>query len=182
MWRTDECTSPRVPRRPRRFLAQTAKPSADGGGYVAPSIHVIPQDGTGRERLRGVLQCHHCVGTASGLDALRFALLATGVEPGAEVIVQAYTFVATLEAVTQARPVPVPVDVTEADCSLDPCSVQAAITPCTPAVVARAPLRADGRPAPARGARRTLRAGGGRGCLPGLRADRDGIGSGTAKE
>ena len=45
----------------------------------------------------------HCVGVASGLDALRLGLLATGLEPHDEVIVPAATFVATLEAVTQAR-------------------------------------------------------------------------------
>ena len=49
----------------------------------------------------------HCVGVASGLDALRLGLLATGIEPGAEVVVPAATFVATLEAVTQAGGVPV---------------------------------------------------------------------------
>ena len=47
-----------------------------------------------------------CVGIASGLDALRLALIAAGLEPGDEVIVPAMTFVATLEAVTQAGGVP----------------------------------------------------------------------------
>src|SRR5436305_13485341 len=44
-----------------------------------------------------------CVGLASGLDALRLGLLAGGLEPGDEVIVPANTFIATLEAATQAR-------------------------------------------------------------------------------
>ena len=44
----------------------------------------------------------YAIGLASGLDALRLALLAAGLEPGDEVIVPAQTFVATLEAVTQA--------------------------------------------------------------------------------
>src|SRR4051794_16857897 len=42
-----------------------------------------------------------CVGAASGLDALRLALIASGVEPGAEVIVPAQTFIATFEAGAQ---------------------------------------------------------------------------------
>ena len=54
-----------------------------------------------------------CVGTASGLDALRLALLAAGIERGDEVVVPANTFVATFEAVTQAGGRPVPADVTE---------------------------------------------------------------------
>src|SRR4051812_38122723 len=43
-----------------------------------------------------------CVGVASGLDALRLALIAHGLAPGDEVIVPAATFAATFEAVTQA--------------------------------------------------------------------------------
>jgi dTDP-3-amino-3,4,6-trideoxy-alpha-D-glucose transaminase len=61
----------------------------------------------------------HCVGVASGLDALRLGLLAAEIEPGDHVIVPAYTFAATFEAVTQAGGVPVPVDVSELDYNLD---------------------------------------------------------------
>jgi dTDP-4-amino-4,6-dideoxygalactose transaminase len=60
-----------------------------------------------------------CVGTASGLDALRLGLLAAGLEPEAEVVVPAQTFIATWEAVTQAGGVPVPVDISESDYALD---------------------------------------------------------------
>ena len=60
-----------------------------------------------------------CVGVASGLDGLRLALLAAGIEPGDEVVVPAQTFVATYEAVTQAGGRPLPVDVSEVDYGLD---------------------------------------------------------------
>jgi dTDP-4-amino-4,6-dideoxygalactose transaminase len=73
----------------------------------------------------------HCVGLASGLDALRLGLLAAGVQPGDEVIVPAHTFAATLEAVLQAGARPVLADVTEADCCLDPEAAEAAITAST---------------------------------------------------
>ncbi len=73
----------------------------------------------------------HCVGVASGLDALRLALIAAGLEPGDEVIVPALTFVATFEAVTQAGGIPVLVDVSETDYCLDPAAVEAAIGPRT---------------------------------------------------
>jgi dTDP-4-amino-4,6-dideoxygalactose transaminase len=73
----------------------------------------------------------HCVGVASGLDALRLALLAGGLEPGDEVIVPAGTFVATVEAVTQAGGRPVLVDVSESDYCLDVDAVAAAVTPRT---------------------------------------------------
>jgi dTDP-4-amino-4,6-dideoxygalactose transaminase len=69
-----------------------------------------------------------CVGLASGLDALRLALLAGGLEAGAEVIVPAATFVATAEAVTQAGGRPVLVDVSESDYCIDPAAVESALT------------------------------------------------------
>ena len=69
-----------------------------------------------------------CVGMSSGLDALRIALIAAGLERGEEVIVPAMTFVATLEAVTQAGGVPVVADIQEADFNLDPDAAAAAIT------------------------------------------------------
>jgi dTDP-4-amino-4,6-dideoxygalactose transaminase len=72
-----------------------------------------------------------CVGVASGLDALRLALIACGLEAGDEVILPANTFVATAEAVTQAGGTPVPADVSESDYNLDPAAVEAAITPRT---------------------------------------------------
>src|SRR5689334_13465348 len=72
-----------------------------------------------------------CIGTASGLDALRLALIAGGIEPGDEVLVPAQTFIATFEAVTQAGGVPVVVDVSEDDYGIDPHGVAAAVTPRT---------------------------------------------------
>ena len=60
-----------------------------------------------------------CVGLSSGLDALRLGLLAAGIKPGDGVLVPAYTFAATFEAVTQAGGVPIPVDVSEMDYNCD---------------------------------------------------------------
>ena len=70
----------------------------------------------------------HCVGLGSGLDALRLALVAAGLEPGGEVVVPAATFVATYEAVTQSGGVPVVADVSERDYGLDPQAAAAAVT------------------------------------------------------
>lgn len=61
----------------------------------------------------------HCVGVSSGLDGLRLSLIASGLAPGAGVIVPAATFAATFEAVIQAGGTPVVVDVAEADYDLD---------------------------------------------------------------
>jgi dTDP-4-amino-4,6-dideoxygalactose transaminase len=66
----------------------------------------------------------HCVGTSSGLDALRISLLATGLDQGAGVIVPAQTFAATFEAVLQAGGRPVVVDVGSSDDNLDVAKVE----------------------------------------------------------
>ncbi|MDQ2967060.1 MAG: DegT/DnrJ/EryC1/StrS family aminotransferase [Actinomycetota bacterium] len=73
----------------------------------------------------------HCVGVASGLDALRLGLSAGGLEAGDEVVVPAMTFVATLEAVTQAGGVPVVVDISESDWNLDVAAVEGSLGPRT---------------------------------------------------
>lgn len=74
---------------------------------------------------------NHCVGLASGLDALRLALQACEIESGDEVIVPANTFIATAEAVTQAGGTPVLADVRESDYNIDPEAAAAAIGPRT---------------------------------------------------
>jgi dTDP-4-amino-4,6-dideoxygalactose transaminase len=71
------------------------------------------------------------VGTASGLDALRLALIAAGLREGDEVLVPANTFIATFEAVTQAGGKPVPVDVTDIDYNIDVGAAASAIGPRT---------------------------------------------------
>ena len=77
----------------------------------------------------------YCVGTASGLDALRIALTGLGVGPGDEVVVPALTFVATLEAVTQTGARPVLADVNDDDYTMDPDAARAAIGPKTRALM-----------------------------------------------
>ncbi len=72
-----------------------------------------------------------CVGLASGLDALRLAFLAAGIEPGDEVIVPANTFIASVEGITQAGGRPVVVDAGESDYNIDVAAVAAAVTPRT---------------------------------------------------
>jgi dTDP-4-amino-4,6-dideoxygalactose transaminase len=44
----------------------------------------------------------HCVGVANGTDAVRFALMASGVGPGDAVVTVANTFIATVEAISQS--------------------------------------------------------------------------------
>jgi dTDP-4-amino-4,6-dideoxygalactose transaminase len=76
-----------------------------------------------------------CVGVASGLDALRLGLLAADLEPGSEVIVPANTFVATVEAISQAGLTPRLVDADEADYTINTEACAAAVTTRTAAVM-----------------------------------------------
>ena len=62
----------------------------------------------------------HCVGVGSGTDALRFALIAAGVQPGDTVLTVPNTFIATTEAISQAGARPDFVDIHELTYTLDP--------------------------------------------------------------
>src|SRR5207245_5181005 len=62
----------------------------------------------------------HCLGVASGTDALELALRALDIGPGDEVIVPANTFVASALAVARAGATPVLVDVDPATLLIDP--------------------------------------------------------------
>lgn len=76
----------------------------------------------------------HCVGVASGLDALRLALVAMGIGRGDEVIVPAQTFVATYEAIAQAGALPVPVDIGPDD-AIDVSGIRGALNRRTAAIL-----------------------------------------------
>jgi dTDP-4-amino-4,6-dideoxygalactose transaminase/acetyltransferase-like isoleucine patch superfamily enzyme len=55
----------------------------------------------------------HCAAVSSGTDALRFALIACGVQPGDVVLTVPNTFIATTEAISQARAIPEFVEIDE---------------------------------------------------------------------
>ena len=61
----------------------------------------------------------HCIGVGSGTDALRFALIAAGIQPGDAVVTVPNTFIATAEAISQAGARPFFVDVDENTCNMD---------------------------------------------------------------
>ena len=75
------------------------------------------------------------VGVASGTEALELALHACGVSVGDEVIVPAFTFIATGSAVTALGARPVFADIEPATFNLDPSQLEMHITPRTRAIV-----------------------------------------------
>jgi dTDP-4-amino-4,6-dideoxygalactose transaminase len=77
----------------------------------------------------------HCVGVASGTDAISIALGAVGVREGDEVITAANTCVPTVAGIDSAGAVAVLVDVDPVTYTLDPAQLDAALTERTRAVV-----------------------------------------------
>jgi dTDP-4-amino-4,6-dideoxygalactose transaminase len=77
----------------------------------------------------------HCLMSHCGTSALVMALGAAGVRAGDEVIVPAYSFVASPLAVLQIGAVPVFVDVESATGCIDPAAIDAAVTSRTTAVM-----------------------------------------------
>lgn len=71
--------------------------------------------------------CHtnYCVGVNSGTDALRFALLGAGLEPGSLVLTVPHTFIATTEAISQAGFTIGFVDIHEETYTMDPAKLRA---------------------------------------------------------
>ena len=62
----------------------------------------------------------YCVGLASGTDAVRFALMAAGVQQGDTVVTVPHTFIATTEAISQAGARIEFVDIDERTYNMDP--------------------------------------------------------------
>jgi perosamine synthetase len=88
------------------------------------------------EAIAAELGVAHAVAVSSGTAALDVALQALGIGPGDEVIVPAFTYVATVNAVTYQGATPVMVDVEPRTLNVDPAAVRAAIGPQTRAIVA----------------------------------------------
>jgi dTDP-4-amino-4,6-dideoxygalactose transaminase len=72
----------------------------------------------------------YCVGVGSGTDALRFALMASGVQPGEVVVTVPNTFIATAEAISQAGAIPEFVDVDNRTHNMDPEKLREYIANC----------------------------------------------------
>jgi dTDP-4-amino-4,6-dideoxygalactose transaminase len=88
-----------------------------------------------RENLEKYLGVKHVIPCANGTDALQIAMMALGLQPGDEVIVPAFTYVATAEVIGLLGLVPVMTDVDPDTFNIRADHIEAAITPRTKAVV-----------------------------------------------
>jgi dTDP-4-amino-4,6-dideoxygalactose transaminase len=107
------------------------------GRVLASGRYVLGPEGEALEReLAAFTGAAHAVGVNSGTDALHLALVACGVGPGDEVIVPAFTFFATAEAVSYTGATPVFADVDAATFNIDVESLRKSISRKTKAVIA----------------------------------------------
>ncbi|MGO9970849.1 MAG: DegT/DnrJ/EryC1/StrS family aminotransferase [Bryobacteraceae bacterium] len=90
------------------------------GGFVGgPAVEKFEQD------FAAFCDARHCVGVASGTDALRFALMAAGIGDGDIVITVPNSFIATTEAISQAGARPVFVDIDDGTYNMHPRELEA---------------------------------------------------------
>ncbi len=88
-----------------------------------------------RESLEQYLGVKHVIPCANGTDALQIAMMALGLKPGDEVIVPAFTYVATAEVIALLGLTPVMTDVDPDTMNITAAHIESAITPRTRAIV-----------------------------------------------
>ena len=87
--------------------------------------------------------CTYGICAANGTVTMEIGLRAMGIKPGDEVIVPAYTYVATATAVLMVGAIPIFVDIDPHTYNMDPIRVEEAITPHTTAII---PVHFGGQP------------------------------------
>jgi dTDP-4-amino-4,6-dideoxygalactose transaminase len=85
--------------------------------------------------LEAYLGVRNAVGLSNGTDAMLLGLRASGLKPGAEVILPAHCFIAAAQAIHFAGGRPVPVECSADDGLIAPKAVERAITPATAAIL-----------------------------------------------
>jgi perosamine synthetase len=112
----------------RRAMARVLDRGVLSGPY-APESRAL------EEEFASFVRAKHCLLTHCGTSSLFLALVAAGVRAGDEVIVPAYSFVATPLAVVHAGAIPVFADVDVATGCVDPAAAEAAVTQRTRALM-----------------------------------------------
>jgi dTDP-4-amino-4,6-dideoxygalactose transaminase len=115
----------------RAAIRERVEAVLDSGHYIlGPEVRAFERE------LAAYLGVRHVVGVANGTDAITIALRAMRVQAGDEVVVPAFTFYATAEAVASFGATPVFCDVDRDTRNVTTETVRAALTPRTRAIVA----------------------------------------------
>lgn len=88
-----------------------------------------------QHHLESYLRVKHVIPVGNGTDALQISLMALGLQPGDEVIVPTFTFVASVEVIALLGLKPVFVDIDENTFCLSMDSVKKAVTPQTKVIL-----------------------------------------------
>ena len=109
----------------------------------------------------------YCVGVANGTDAVRFALMASGVGRGDAVVTVSHTFIATVEAISQAGADTEFVDIDARTYCMSPEALDEYLSSCAKDPATGRPLGTrTGKPIKADRSGASVRPGGGHGCDP----------------
>ena len=96
-------------------LLSAVNAALESGGFIGgPVVEAFERE------FSEFCEVPYCVGTGSGTDALRFALMAAGVGEGEIVVTVPNTFIATTEVISQVGARPVFVDIDEQSYNMDP--------------------------------------------------------------
>jgi UDP-2-acetamido-2-deoxy-ribo-hexuluronate aminotransferase len=87
------------------------------------------------QNLASLLGVDHVISCANGTDALQIALMALDLKPGDEVIVPAFTYVATAEVIALLGGIPVMVDVEEDTFNISLAAIEKSITSRTRVII-----------------------------------------------
>ena len=94
-----------------------------------------PQVKQFKSNLEQYTSAKHVIPCANGTDALQIALMALGLQPGDEVIVPAFTYVAAAEVIGLLRLVPVMVDVDYDSFNIALTNIEKGLTPRTKVII-----------------------------------------------
>lgn len=94
-----------------------------------------PQVKQFQSNFENYLNVKHVIPCANGTDSLQIAMMALDLQPGDEVIVPAFTYVATAEVIALLKLVPVMIDCKQDSFNIDEEHIEAAITSKTRAIV-----------------------------------------------
>ena len=87
------------------------------------------------EALSNYTGAKHVIPCANGTDALQIALMASGLTPGDEVIVPAFTYAAAIEAVALLKLTPVIIDIEAETFNIDVNKISESVSPKTKAII-----------------------------------------------
>ncbi len=103
-----------------------------------------PEVAESEELLAKFVGSRHAITCSSGTDATVLAMMALGIGPGDEVILPAFSFIATAETVILVGATPVYIDIDPLTYNLDPKKIEEAVTSKTKAIL---PVSLYGQPA-----------------------------------